>query len=96
MTGARGVRVHAWAFVAGTCALVVANWVTGGPWWSFWPIAVWALVFATHALMRKAGAVDEAWAEERTADLRSKSYDASHIDRIAADHEAGAAAREDK
>jgi hypothetical protein len=29
--------------------------------------------------------VDESWVEERTADLRSKSYDASHIDVIARD-----------
>jgi hypothetical protein len=27
--------------------------------------------------------VDERWADERTADLRSKSYDAGHIDTIA-------------
>jgi hypothetical protein len=29
--------------------------------------------------------VNEAWAEERIADLHSKSYDAHHIDRIAED-----------
>jgi hypothetical protein len=31
----------------------------------------------------KARSVDESWVEERTADLRSKSYDAGHIDDIA-------------
>ena len=86
MIRARGVRAHAWAFVAGACALSAANWLSGPPWWSFWPLAAWALAFSAHYLVRKAGTVDEAWAEERTADLRSKSYDASHIDRIAEDH----------
>jgi len=86
MGGASAFRLHAWGFAAGACALSAVNWFSGPPWWSFWLIAAWALAFAAHYLMRKAGAVDEAWVEERTADLRSKSYDASHIDRIAADH----------
>ena len=34
--------------------------------------------------MYKSRAVDEQWVEERAADLRSKSYDASHMDDIAA------------
>ena len=39
--------------------------------------------------------MDERWAEERAADLRSKSYDASHIDSIARDRGAAEdAARE--
>lgn len=29
--------------------------------------------------------MDEAWVEERIADLHSKSYDAHHMDRIAGD-----------
>jgi hypothetical protein len=35
-----------------------------------------------HFLIYRASTVDEAWVEERTQDLRSKSYDASHIDEI--------------
>jgi hypothetical protein len=31
----------------------------------------------------KSRTVDEHWAQDRAADLRSKSYDASHIDDIA-------------
>lgn len=42
-----------------------------------------------HYLIHKARNVDERWVEERTEDLRSKSYDASHIDRIAADQHGG-------
>jgi hypothetical protein len=44
-------------------------------------------VLAVHLLAYKAGTVDEDWVAERTADLRSKSYDAGHIDQIAADQE---------
>jgi hypothetical protein len=86
LAGARAIRLHAWAYAAGAGILLAANWLTGGPWWSFWPLAAWGIALAAHAMIHKAGAVDESWAEERTADLRSKSYDASHIDRIAADH----------
>jgi hypothetical protein len=43
-------------------------------------------VLAVHYLIYKARSVDENWVEERTADLHSKSYDAGHIDQIAAGH----------
>ena len=75
-------RLHAWAFCAGATALVLANWLSGSPWWSFWPIAAWSVAFGVHYLVYKARTTDERWAEERAADLRSKSYDASHIDSI--------------
>lgn len=39
-----------------------------------------------HYLVYKSRTVDEKWADERTADLRSKSYDAGHIDAIAREH----------
>lgn len=54
------------------------------------------MAFAGHYLIYKARTVDERWAEERAADLHSKSYDASHIDRIAEDHGAKAVGREKK
>lgn len=87
MTGKQALRLHSRAFAAGAGALSVANWFTGAPWWSFWPLAAWGIALAAHALVHKSRTVNEAWAEERTADLHSKSYDASHIDRIAADHD---------
>ena len=64
-------------------ALAGANWLSAGSWWSFWPIAAWSAAFTVHYLVYKARSTDERWAEERAADLRSKSYDASHIDSIA-------------
>jgi hypothetical protein len=84
-TAARAFRQHAWVYGICACALIAANWFTGGVWWSFWPLAVWSVVLAVHYLLHKSGTVDEAWAAERTADLHSKSYDAHHIDRIAQD-----------
>jgi hypothetical protein len=77
-------------------ALALADFLTPGSWWSFWPIALWAVAFAAHYLIYKARTVDESWVEERTADLHSKSYDASHIDRIAEDHGGKAAERDKK
>ena len=75
--------MHARAYAAAACALIAANWLTGTPWWSFWPLAAWGVVLAVHYLVHKSRTVDEIWVEERTADLHSKSYDAHHIDTIA-------------
>jgi hypothetical protein len=86
MGGAGAFRLHAKAFATGACALSTANWISGPPWWSFWLLAAWAAALSAHYLVCKAGTVDEVWVDERTADLHSKSYDASHIDRIAEDH----------
>jgi hypothetical protein len=49
-----------------------------------------------HYLVKKAETVDEAWVEERTANLHSKSYDASHIDQIAGDFGGKTADRDKK
>ncbi len=72
-------------YAGGAGVLIAVNWATGGGWWSFWPLAAWGVALGVHYLIYKAKAVDERWAEERAADLRSKSYDASHIDVIARD-----------
>ena len=61
----------------------------GGDWWSFWPLAGWGVVLTVHYLVHKTATVDEAWVEERTQDLRSKSYDAGHIDTIKKDSARG-------
>jgi hypothetical protein len=81
----RALRLHVWAFVAGSVLLIALNWLTGGWWWSFWPIAAWAIAFTAHYLVYKARSVDERWVEERTDELHSKSYDAGHIDAIKKD-----------
>jgi len=84
-TAASAFRLHFRAYAVGACTLIAANWFTGAPWWSFWPLGAWSLAFAVHYLIHKSRTLDESWADERTADLHSKSYDASHIDRIAED-----------
>jgi hypothetical protein len=61
----------------------VVNWAVGGGWWSFWPLGVWGVALGVHCMVYKTRSVNETWVEERTADLRSKSYDAGHIDDIA-------------
>jgi hypothetical protein len=88
MTGKLALRLHAWAFASGAVVLSAANWFTGAPWWSFWPLAAWAVAFAAHYLIRKSRSVDEHWTEERAAEVHAKSYDVDHIDRIAADRDA--------
>lgn len=85
-TAARALRLHAWTYAAGFAVLTAINRATGGGWWSFWPLAVWGVALGVHYLVYKSRTVDEKWADERTADLRSKSYDAGHIDAIAREH----------
>jgi hypothetical protein len=77
-------RLHLWAFVLVNLALNAANWFAGGDWWAFWPLVVWGLVLAGHYLAYKSKRVDERWVEERTDDVRSKSYDRAHMDSIEA------------
>ena len=82
----RALQLHVWAYALGAGVLIATNWATGGGWWSFWPLAVWGVVLGVHYLVYKSRTVDETWAAERTADLRSKSYDAGHIDAITREH----------
>jgi hypothetical protein len=75
-------RLHAWAFVLGNALLIAANALIGGDWWAFWPLLLWALALLAHYLVMRARTVDEHWVEERTEDVRAKSYDRAHIDSI--------------
>lgn len=72
-------RLHRRVFVAAMIVLVAANMVIGSGWWSFWPMCVWTLVFSLHFFYYKSLTIDEAWVEERTDDMRMRSYDLSHI-----------------
>ena len=82
-TPARAIRLHVGVYGAAACVLIALNRATGGGWWSFWPLAVWGVALGVHYMVYKTLSVDVRWVEERTADLRSKSYDASHIADIA-------------
>ena len=78
-------RLHLWVFVLVNLALNAANWLAGGDWWAFWPLVIWGLALGGHYLFYKSKRVNEQWVKERTDDVRSKSYDASHIDTIRKD-----------
>jgi hypothetical protein len=75
-------RLHLWAYVLGNAALNVVNGFVGAGWWAFWPLVVWGLALGAHYLFYKSKRVDERWVQERTDDVRSKSYDRAHIDSI--------------
>lgn len=71
--------LHVKIFV-GTCAMaLVVEWAAGFDWPLFWPILIWSILVMIHYFLANALDVDEAWIEERTADLRSRSYDFDHI-----------------
>jgi len=75
-------RRHLIAFVLVNLLLNGVNIAQGPPWWAFWPLVIWGLALMLHFLVQRSSSVSESWVEERTQDLRSKSYDASHIDEI--------------
>lgn len=78
----RNFRRHFVAYLVVNLALTAANIVGGAPWWAFWPLAVWSLPLLVHYLFYKSSTIDDAWVDERIEDLRSKSYDLSHINAI--------------
>ena len=83
-------RLYPWhrnIFIGFNVALTVLNVVTGPPWWGLWPLLITGLVFAIHYLVYKASIIDEAWVDERAAELHYKSYDQGHIDFIAERHD---------
>lgn len=75
-------RRHLLAYVLVNAVLTGINVAGGAPWWAFWPLVIWGLALMIHFLVHRTATVDDAWVEERTEDLRSKSYDLSHIDNI--------------
>jgi len=89
----RAFRRHFAAYLVVNVALTAANVVTGAPWWAFWPFAAWSLPLLVHYLIYKASTIDDAWVDERIEDLRSKSYDLSHIDDIKRDPSGAASER---
>ncbi len=75
-------RGHATAYVGVNAALTLINVYTGRPWWAIWPLLAWGFAFAVHYLVYKTSQTDERWADERTEELRLRSYDRGHIESI--------------
>ncbi len=75
-------RWHVLTYSAVMSILVVANIYVGGGWWSFWPMIAWSLALSLHFFYYKSITVDEEWAQERTDDLKLRSYDLGHIQDI--------------
>jgi len=88
------LRRHLLLFLGVNAALNLVNCFVGAGWWAFWPLVTWSVLFMIHYLRYKATTVDEQWVEARAAELRLKSYDRDHIEKIAA-HGPGAAAGKD-
>lgn len=59
--------------------LTLVNLVTGTGWWSFAPVCGWGILLAVHYFYVRSANVDDDWVQERTEDLRIRSYDLGHI-----------------
>ncbi|WP_156795869.1 2TM domain-containing protein [Bradyrhizobium icense] len=80
---------HVWFFVSANLILNGLNFLTGRPWWAFWPLLVTSPLLAAHYLFYKTATVDERWADARTEELNLKSYDRGHIEDIKSRFEKG-------
>ncbi len=77
----RFMHLHLVAYVTGVIGFFISDYLTPGPLWFHWPVMAWGVVMGVHFLYCKTLqlAGDEAWADERAADIRGKSYDLGHI-----------------
>jgi hypothetical protein len=69
--------IFAVASVASLALAAATDWR-----WLYWVPAGWGVLLLVHYLIYKASTVDQRWVEERTDELRIKSYDRSHIESI--------------
>jgi hypothetical protein len=77
---------HRAVFIGLNLLLTAINIWTGPPWWGIWPLLITGALFTLHYLIYKSSMVDDAWVDERAADLYDRSYDQGHIDSIAGQH----------
>lgn len=73
------LKRHGMAFGGVVAVLLAANFFFGDGWWSFWPLYAWGLLLTVHFFYVRALDVDDDWVQERTDDLRMRSYDFDHI-----------------
>lgn len=73
---------HFYAFAGFAALTLIANlgFDAGLP--LFWPIAAWSVAVAIHFFIASAADVSEDWIEDKTLDLKMRSYDFGHIDNI--------------
>lgn len=71
------------------CLGVLALAAATGWRWLYWVPLAWGIGLLIHYLVYKANSVDERWVEERTEELRLKSYDHDHIESIRSRHGRG-------
>lgn len=74
---------HKAVFIGLNAALTLLNLYFGKPWWALWPLLITGFIFMVHYLTYKSLTVDDAWVDERAAELYDKSYDQAQIDSIA-------------
>ncbi|MEX2617952.1 MAG: CBS domain-containing protein [Alphaproteobacteria bacterium] len=75
------MHLHLVAYVTGVLGFMISDYLTPGPLWFHWPAMAWGVVMGVHFLYCKTLQLggNEAWADERAADIRGKSYDVGHI-----------------
>lgn len=76
------LRWHAIVLAGGLLLMVLSHWLGFSAGWFFWLGLAWSMLWVAHYCIVKSVYVDEDWVEERARDLRFKSYDLGHINKI--------------
>jgi hypothetical protein len=74
----KGFYTHAIAYVLVNIGLFVVNsLLTGGRWWSYWPLLGWSIGLGVHALnvFALGGRFGRDWEERRTGELMDRYRD---------------------
>ncbi|WP_156013335.1 hypothetical protein [Thioalkalivibrio sp. HK1] len=77
---ARSFAAHFWLWLSIGGGLFLGDVLLDSLRWSpFWPVSGWGLILGVHFLFLRAGKVDDEWVQERSDDLKLRSYDLGHI-----------------
>jgi 2TM domain len=66
----QGLYIHILVYLVINAGLFVINMLTrgdGGTWWFYWPLAIWGIALAIHAVVTYVPVFSPDWAERRAA-----------------------------
>ena len=73
---------HFAVFAITASIILAAEAASGSDWPLFWPVGLWAAALVIHYFVASSYDLDRDWIDERTAEIRGRSYDFDHIENI--------------
>jgi hypothetical protein len=72
----QGFYIHLLVYVVVNAGLFVINVLSrgeNGSWWFYWPLTIWGLALAIHALATFGGVFGPRWKERKTEELYERN-----------------------